>query len=112
LDSRIGYLAPDFPSPCAVPDRPAVLLLSGGLDSTTLLALATAEGYAVHAMTFRYGQRHALEIEGARTIAAHYRVRQHTIVDIDLRAFGGSALTSDTDVPKDRSAAEMSDGIP
>ena len=80
----------------------AVLLLSGGLDSTTLLAYAVNERFAVHAMTFRYGQRHAVEIEAARRIAALYGVRDHVIVDVDLRAFGGSALTSDVAVPKDR----------
>jgi 7-cyano-7-deazaguanine synthase len=90
----------------------AVLLLSGGLDSTTLLAHAVHEGFDVYAMTFRYGQRHASEIEAARRIAAHYPVRDHVIVDIDLRTFGGSALTSDIEVPKDRAAAEMSRGIP
>lgn len=87
----------------------AVLLLSGGLDSTTLLAYAVNERFAVHAMTFRYGQRHAVEIEAARRIAALYGVRDHVIVDVDLRAFGGSALTSDVAVPKDRSNAV---GIP
>jgi 7-cyano-7-deazaguanine synthase len=80
----------------------AVLLLSGGLDSTTLLAYAVNERFTVHAMTFRYGQRHAVEIEAARRIAALYGVRDHAIVDVDLRTFGGSALTSDVDVPKDR----------
>ena len=80
----------------------AVLLLSGGLDSTTLLALAMHEGFDVHAMTFRYGQRHATEISAARRVAAAYGVRDHVIVDIDLRTFGGSALTSDIEVPKDR----------
>src|SRR4051812_40964528 len=80
----------------------AVLLLSGGLDSTTLLAYAVNERYAVHAMTFRYGQRHAVEIEAARRVAARYSVHDHVIVDIDLRTFGGSALTSEIAVPKDR----------
>src|ERR687883_1300377 len=94
-------------------DRPkAVLLLSGGLDSTTLLALATSQGYAVYAMTFRYGQRHAPEIEAARRVAARYGVAGHTVVDIDLRAFGGSALTSDLPVPKDRDAAALATGVP
>jgi 7-cyano-7-deazaguanine synthase len=82
--------------------RDAVLLLSGGLDSTTLLAHALREGFTVHAMTFRYGQRHADEIEAARRVAKAYDVRDHVIVDIDLRTFGGSALTSTLDVPKDR----------
>jgi 7-cyano-7-deazaguanine synthase len=96
-----------MPSP-----RPAVLLLSGGLDSTTMLAYARAEGYDVFAMTFRYGQRHATEIEAARRVAKHFGVKDHVIVDIDLRTFGGSALTADIDVPKDRSADAMATGIP
>ena len=91
----------------------AVLLLSGGLDSTTLLAHALHDGFTVHAMTFRYGQRHAGEIDAARRVAAAYGVRDHVIVDIDLRTFGGSALTSGLEVPKDRDlAAASSDGIP
>jgi 7-cyano-7-deazaguanine synthase len=92
--------------------RPAVLLLSGGLDSTTLLALATKEGYAVNALTFRYGQRHGLEVARAQGVAARYRVARHVVADIDLRLFGASALTSDIAVPKDRSAAELGHGIP
>jgi 7-cyano-7-deazaguanine synthase len=91
---------------------PAVLLLSGGLDSTTLLALATQEGYAVNALTFRYGQRHGVEIDRAREVAAKYGVARHVIADIDMRQFGGSALTSDIAVPKDRSANELGHGIP
>ena len=91
----------------------AVLLLSGGLDSTTLLAHALNEGLDVYAMTFRYGQRHASEIEAARRVAAAYRVQDHVIVDIDLRTFGGSALTSDIDVPKDRDLSHgEQQGIP
>jgi 7-cyano-7-deazaguanine synthase len=92
--------------------RPAVLLLSGGLDSTTLLALATSEGYAVSALTFRYGQRHGLEVESARRIATHYHVARHIVADIDLRQFGGSALTSDVAVPKDRLPVAVAQGIP
>ncbi|MFL5579154.1 MAG: 7-cyano-7-deazaguanine synthase QueC [Gemmatimonadaceae bacterium] len=92
--------------------RPAVLLLSGGLDSTTMLALATSEGFAVHALTFRYGQRHAVEVEAARRVAARYAVARHAVLDIDLRAFGGSALTSDIPVPKDAAAAAQRDEIP
>ena len=91
---------------------PAVLLLSGGLDSTTLVAHALAEGFDVHAMTFRYGQRHATEVSAARRVAAAYGVRDHVIVDIDLRTFGGSALTSDVAVPKDRDVAAESSEIP
>lgn len=88
------------PSPSASP--PAVLLLSGGLDSTTLLALAVAEGYAVHALSFRYGQRHEHELAAARRVAARYGAVAHRVADIDLRAFGGSALTAELEVPKDR----------
>lgn len=99
------------PAPSVRP--PAVLLLSGGLDSTTLLALAARDGFAVHALTFRYGQRHAHEIEAARRVAVTWGVARHQVVDIDLRAFGGgSALTSAEPVPKDRSAAAMGEGIP
>jgi 7-cyano-7-deazaguanine synthase len=90
----------------------AVLLLSGGLDSSTLLALAIRDGYEVYAMSFRYGQRHAHEIAAAKRIAESYGVAGHVIVDIDLRIFGGSALTADIAVPKDRMAADMSSGIP
>ena len=90
----------------------AVLLLSGGLDSTTLLAHALADGFDVHAMTFRYGQRHATEVSAARRVATAYGVHDHVIVDIDLRTFGGSALTSDLAVPKDRDVAADSSEIP
>lgn len=82
--------------------KKAVLLLSGGLDSTTVLALATAQNYGVHALSFSYGQRHAGEIIASRKIAAHYGAVQHVVAEIDLRIFGGSALTSDIEVPKDR----------
>lgn len=78
------------------------MLLSGGLDSTTVLAQVVRDGYVVHALSFRYGQRHTHEIDAARAIARHYGVARHEIVDIDLRAFGGSALTADIEVPKDR----------
>jgi 7-cyano-7-deazaguanine synthase len=91
---------------------PAVLLLSGGLDSTTLLALATKDGYAVNALTFRYGQRHQVETGRATAIAARYCVARHVVADIDLRPFGGSALTGDIAVPKDRGADERGRGIP
>lgn len=80
----------------------AVLLLSGGLDSTTLLAHVSRQGYAVHALSFRYGQRHGAEIAAARKIAVQYGVVHHMVTDIDLRAFGGSALTADIAVPRDR----------
>jgi 7-cyano-7-deazaguanine synthase len=79
-----------------------VLLLSGGLDSATTGAIACAEGYALYAMSFRYGQRHAVELERARAVARRLGVAEHRLVDIDLRAFGGSAHTADLAVPKDR----------
>ena len=89
--------------------KSAVLLLSGGLDSTTLLAHVSSREYDVHALTFRYGQRHGAEIAAARKIAAQYGVVQHVVTDIDLRAFGGSALTSDIEVPKDRPLEGLND---
>jgi 7-cyano-7-deazaguanine synthase len=92
--------------------RKAVVLLSGGLDSTTTLAVALEEGFDVYALTFRYGQRHEIEIEAARRIARRYEVRRHVVAEIDLRAFGGSALTDDIAVPKGRLAEEMEEGIP
>jgi 7-cyano-7-deazaguanine synthase len=90
----------------------AVVLLSGGLDSTTTLAIATHEGYETYALSFRYGQRHVAELEAARRVAAQFGVAQHVIADIDLRLFGDSALTADIAVPKDRPLAEMGEGIP
>lgn len=92
--------------------RRAVVLLSGGIDSTTALAIAQSEGFAAYAITFRYGQRHADEIEAAAMIAKRMGVLRHVIVDFDLRVFGGSALTSDIEVPLDRSLEEMGQGIP
>jgi 7-cyano-7-deazaguanine synthase len=90
----------------------AVLLLSGGLDSSTVLAIVQAQGYEVHALSFSYGQRHNVEVEVAKQIAKAANVMEHAIVDIDLRGFGGSALTDDIDVPKGRSEDEMNEGIP
>jgi len=84
-----------------VTTAPAVVLLSGGLDSATVAAIARADGFDVFAMSFRYGQRHAVELDAAARVAADLGVAEHRIVDIDLRAFGGSALTDDIDVPKD-----------
>ena len=92
--------------------RKAVLLLSGGLDSTTILAFAQREGFDVHAMSFRYGQRHEGELEAARRVGRHYGVRHHVIVPIDLRVFGGSALTAEIDVPKDRDLMEDDHEVP
>ena len=93
-------------------NRRAVVLLSGGLDSTTTLAIAKEQCFLPYALSFRYGQRHELELEAAKRVASAAGVEQHTIVDIDLRSFGGSALTSDIDVPKGRNPEEMSEGIP
>jgi 7-cyano-7-deazaguanine synthase len=95
-----------------MPMPKAVVLLSGGMDSATSAAMARARGFALHALSFRYGQRHAAELEAARRVAAHIGVVQHSVVDIDLRAFGGSALTADLDVPKDRPLDEIGGGIP
>lgn len=95
-----------------MPDRTAVVLLSGGLDSATTLAIARAEGFECHALSFRYGQRHLHELECAARIARAMGVRRHVTLDIDLRVFGASALTSDIPVPKDRDADAMSHGIP
>ena len=92
--------------------RKAVVLLSGGLDSTTTLAIAREEGFSIHALTFRYGQRHEAEIEAARRVASHFDVSEHVIAQFDLRMFGGSALTSSIAVPKGRAIEEMSEGIP
>jgi 7-cyano-7-deazaguanine synthase len=91
---------------------PAVVLLSGGLDSTTTLAIAIEEGFKPHALTFRYGQRHEAEIDAARRVASRFSVTEHVIAEIDLRVFGASALTSDISVPKGRSIAQMGEGIP
>jgi 7-cyano-7-deazaguanine synthase len=90
----------------------AVVLLSGGLDSATTLAIARGQGFAVHALSFDYGQRHRIELECAKQLAARHGAVQHVILPIDLRRFGGSALTSDLAVPKDRPLEEMSQGIP
>lgn len=92
--------------------KKAVSLLSGGLDSTTTLAMAKSLGFEVYALTFRYGQRHVKEIECAKNAGKIFKVAQHIIADIDLRIFGGSALTSDIDVPKSRSTKEIENGIP
>jgi 7-cyano-7-deazaguanine synthase len=94
-------------------ERPkAVVLLSGGLDSATALAEAKAAGFELYALTVLYGQRHAVEREAARRVAAAFGVARHVEQTIDLRAFGGSALTADLDVPKDRLSEVMAEGIP
>src|SRR5437879_782630 len=94
------------------PSLRAVVLLSGGVDSATTLAIARAAGFAPHALTFRYGQRHAAEVEAARRVARALGAAEHVVLDVDLRRFGGSALTADIPVPKDRDAAEIGQGIP
>ena len=92
--------------------KPAVVLLSGGLDSTTVLAIAKAEGYTPYALSFRYGQRHVSELVSAQRVAETIGAAGHVVAEIDLRVFGGSALTADIDVPKSRSDDEMGSGIP
>lgn len=92
--------------------KPAVLLLSGGLDSATCGAIARREGYELYALSFDYNQRHRAELAAAAELAEHLGVRRHVTVPLDLRAFGGSALTSDIAIPKDRPAEEMATGIP
>jgi len=94
------------------PKKEAVVLLSGGLDSATVAAIAASEGYLVHALSFSYGQRHSLELEAARRVAKSLQVADHRVAAIDLRVFGGSALTDDIDVPKGRDSNEMAHGIP
>ena len=90
----------------------AIVLLSGGLDSTTVLAITLDQGYEVSALTFKYGQRHDYEIDCAKDLAAHFKIQNHHIMNIDLGSIGGSALTADMDVPKDRDLDEMNSEIP
>lgn len=90
----------------------AVVLLSGGLDSTTVLAIAQEAGYAVYAISFRYGQRHQVELERAQQIAATAQVVEHVLLDVDLGKFGGSALTADLEVPKHATVEEVGTAIP
>jgi len=92
--------------------RKAVVLLSGGLDSATVAAIAREDGYEIYALSFNYGQRHSSELDAAERVAAHMGVADHKVVPIDLRAFGNSALTADIDIPKGREAEEMNIGIP
>jgi len=96
----------------ATKPKKAVVLLSGGLDSTTVIAIAQDAGYEVFALSFRYGQRHSFELDCAARIAKNAGVTRHVILDLDLSQFGGSALTSDIDVPKDRDPSEMEADIP
>jgi 7-cyano-7-deazaguanine synthase len=95
-----------------VSNQPAVVLLSGGLDSTTVLAVAQFEGYRPYALSFRYGQRHELELTAARRVASAMGVADHVVADIDLRAFGGSALTAEIDVPHHERVEDLDGGIP
>jgi 7-cyano-7-deazaguanine synthase len=92
--------------------RPGVVLLSGGLDSATALAIASADGYVPYALSFRYGQRHSVELDAAHRVAEKQGVARHVVADIDLRVFGGSALTDNIDVPHHGSADELSEEIP
>jgi 7-cyano-7-deazaguanine synthase len=92
--------------------KPAVVLLSGGLDSATTLAIAKSQGYVPHALSFAYGQRHNRELESAKKVAAALGAREHLILNLDLRLIGGSALTADIPVPKGRSQEEIGSGIP
>ena len=95
-----------------VPSLPAVILLSGGLDSATTLAIAKSAGFACHALSFRYGQRHAIELAAAERVAASLGVVSHRTIEINLRQFGASALTSDIAVPKQATADQIGAGIP
>ena len=92
--------------------KSAVVLLSGGIDSTTTLAIALADGYDAYALSFDYGQRHQIETQAARRVAQSLGAKEHRVAKIDLRVFGGSALTGEIDVPKQRSKTEIADGIP
>jgi 7-cyano-7-deazaguanine synthase len=92
--------------------KDAVILLSGGIDSATVGAIAKRQGFRLHALTFCYGQRHQQEIDAAASVAAFLRAESHRVIEFDLRAIGGSALTDQIEVPKGRSAAEIADGIP
>jgi 7-cyano-7-deazaguanine synthase len=92
--------------------KPAVVLLSGGIDSTTTLAIAIAEDYEAYALSFDYGQRHKIETEAARRLANSLGAKEHRVAKIDMRVFGGSALTDDIEVPKKRSDVDIGQGIP
>lgn len=99
--------------PQTAPERRAVVLLSGGLDSATVLAIARAEGFTPYVLSFAYGQRQTVELDAARRVVSAFGAQEHRTIEIDLRAFGGSALTSDIAVPKDRAPDAMADaGIP
>jgi len=93
-------------------ERKAIVLLSGGLDSATALAIAQHDGFRAHALSFRYGQRHHIEVDAARHIAQRAGVEGHVEAEIDMQMLGGSALTAAIEVPKGREAADMAEGIP
>jgi 7-cyano-7-deazaguanine synthase len=95
-----------------VSEKKAVVLLSGGLDSTTVAAIAKRQGFAVYALSFDYGQNHKQELDSAARVAEKLRVAKHAVVKVDLRSFGGSALTSDMPIPKNRSAGDIGTGVP
>ncbi len=92
--------------------KKAIVLLSGGMDSATVLALVQSRGWQTSALSFDYRQRHAVELDCARALAAHYRVAEHIVYPLDLRVFGGSALSGDWDVPKGRKVDTMASSIP
>lgn len=102
----------DRPTQEEIMGNPAVVLLSGGLDSTTVLAMAHEQGFDPYALSFSYGQRHSIELEAASRVADALGVARHVIADIDLRTFGGSALTADIDVPKHDDVGEVTEDIP
>ena len=93
-------------------NKKAVVLSSGGIDSTTVMAIAMQEGYDIYSLSFRYGQRHVIELESARKISVLLGVKKHLVIDIDMGKIGGSALTNHIDVPKGRGEVEMQRGIP
>src|SRR5579863_7121080 len=99
-------------SASSISNPKSVVLLSGGLDSATVLAIAVAQGFVPFALTFQYGQRHAVEIGAARKIVGSFPVVEHAVIEFDLRKFGGSAMTANLAVPKGRSDADMAAGIP
>ncbi|MDQ5986046.1 MAG: 7-cyano-7-deazaguanine synthase [Syntrophus sp. SKADARSKE-3] len=92
--------------------KKAIVLSSGGIDSTTVMAMAKAEGYELYSLSFHYGQRHAFELDAARRVADYFGAARHLVMNIDMRLIGGSALMDDIDVPKGRSGHEMAHGIP
>ena len=92
--------------------KKGIVLSSGGLDSSTIMAMAKEEGFEIYSLSFKYGQRHLYELESAKRIAKFFKVKEHKIINIDLRDFGGSALTDEIEVPKNRSENEMSNEIP